>query len=83
MKKHDERLLFDYLFNVIVIVLVNDMSSKDGYHYVSRLDILTQKSLRYKHHRENYVESFHQEIISLGVKLEKKLEILPVFFDFD
>ena len=36
------------------------MCSKDGYHHVSHLDILTQKSLRYEHHRENYLESLQQ-----------------------
>ena len=33
------------------------MCPKDTYHDVSRLDILTQKCLRYQHHRDNYLES--------------------------
>ena len=44
------------LLNVMLTFVVNDMCPKDGYHHVSRLDILTQKSLRYLRHRENYLE---------------------------
>ena len=59
------------------------MCSKDGYHNVSSLDILTQKFLRYQHHRENYLESLQQEIISSGLKLKKKPVILRVSAGFE
>ena len=66
------------LFNVIVMFLANGMCSKDGYHHISSLDILSQKSLRYQHHRENYFESFQQ-----GLKLKKKPGILSASVDFE
>ena len=58
------------LLNIIVIFVVTGMCSKDGYHDISRLDILTRKSLRYQHHRENYLESLEQGIIPSGLKLK-------------
>ena len=66
------------LLNVMLTFVVNDMCPKDGYHHVSRLDISTQKSLRYLRHRENYLEHLRQGIIPSGLKLKKKPEILPV-----
>ena len=60
--------------------VVNGMSSKDGYHHVSRLDGSTEKSLRYQHHRENYLESLQQRIISSGVKLKKKAKNITRVF---
>ena len=71
------------LFNVIVMFLANGMCSKDGYHHISSLDILSQKSLRYQHHRENYFESFQQAIVPSGLKLKKKPGILPASVDFE
>ena len=70
------------LLNIIVIFVVTGMYSKDGYHHISRLDILTRKSLRYQHHRENYLESLQQGIIPSGLKLKKKPAVLPVSVDF-
>ena len=59
------------------------MCTKDAYHHVSVLDILTQKSLMYFRHIKNYLESLQQRIIPLGVKLKENPEILPLSFDFE
>ena len=64
------------LLNIIVIFVVTGMCSKDEYHHISRLDILTGKSLRFQHQGENYFERLQQGIIPLGLKLKKKPAIL-------
>ena len=61
------------LFNVTVIFVVNGMYSNDGYHHVSHLELLTEKSLRYLRHRKNYLESLQLGIIAWDLKLKKKL----------
>ena len=71
------------LLNIIVIFVVTVMYSKDGYHHILRLDILTRKSLRYHHHRENYYENLQQGIIPSDLKLKKKPVILLVSIDFE
>ena len=38
----------------------------------SHLDYLYQKSLRYKHHRENYVTSLLEGFIPKGLRIKKR-----------
>ena len=45
----------------IILTLVNRMLIQDG--GMSLLDRLLQKSLRYKHHRENYIQSLQEKVI--------------------
>ena len=45
---------------------------------LSHLDILLQKSLRYKHHKENYLYSLQNGIIPSGLKINKKPVFRPV-----
>ena len=71
------------LLNIIVIFVVTGICSKDGYHHISCLDILTRKSSRCQHHRENYLENLQQGIIISSLKLKKKPAILPVSADFE
>ena len=40
---------------------------------LSQLDTLLQKSLRYRHHKENYLLSVENGIIPSGLKINKKL----------
>ena len=49
---------------------------------LSELDILLQKSLRYKHHKENYLHSIENGIVPSGLKINKKPAFLPISDDF-
>ena len=49
---------------------------------LSHLDLLLQKSLRYKHHKENYLYSLEHDIIPSGLKINKKPAFIPVSNDF-
>ena len=51
----------------IPFTLVNRMVIQDG--RMSQLDILLQKSLRYKHHSENYIQSLEEKVIPSGLKI--------------
>ena len=55
MKKQDERWPYDYLDNFVlldILQMVNGMALYKG--ATKTLDHLLQKSLRYKHHKQNY-----------------------------
>ena len=71
------------IFNIIIILLVNGMLYKNGNHQFSHLDLLLQKSLRYQHHKENYLESLKRGIIPSGLKINKQPAIIPVSDDFN
>ena len=45
-------------------------------------DHLVQKSLRYKHHKRNYIRSFDEGIIPTGFRIDKKPVINNVSSDF-
>ena len=49
---------------------------------LSHLDLLLQKSLQYKHHKENYLYSLEHGIILSGLKINKKPAFIPVSNDF-
>ena len=49
---------------------------------LSRTDILFQKSVRYKHHKENYLKSLEEGIVPRGLKLRKDPAFTPVSEDF-
>ena len=49
---------------------------------LSHLDLLRQKSLRYKHHKENYLYSLKYGIIPSNLKITKKPSFIPVSNDF-
>ena len=44
---------------------------------LSHLDHLVQKSIRYRHHKENYVKSLNEGIIPTGLKIKKRPALLP------
>ena len=52
------------------------MSVEDG--SLSHLDILLQKTLPYKHHKQNYLWSIEEGLTPTGLKLQKK-PALPLF----
>ena len=64
----------------IILTLVNRMVIQDG--GMSLLDRLLQKSLRYKHHRENYIQSLQEKVIPSGLKINKKPAFSPILEDF-
>ena len=64
----------------IILTLVNRMVIQDG--GMSHLDILLQKSLRYKHHREDYTQSLEEKVIPSGLKINKKPAFAPISEDF-
>ena len=49
---------------------------------LSHLDLLRQKSLRYKHHKENYLYSLEHGIIPADLKINKKPAFIPISDDF-
>ena len=49
---------------------------------LSHLDLLLQKSLQHKHHKENYLYSLEHGIIPSGLKINKNLAFIPVSNDF-
>ena len=50
----------------IILTLVIRMVIQDG--GMSLLDRLLQKSLRYKHHRENYIQSLEERVYTSGIE---------------
>ena len=64
----------------IILTLVNRMVIQDG--GMSLLDRLLQKSLRCKHHRENYIQSLEEKVIPSGLKINKKPAFAPILEDF-
>ena len=66
-----------YLY--IVLNLVIRMSVEDD--SLSHLDILLQKTLRYKHHKQNYLRST-DGLTPTGLKLQKKPAFVPISEDF-
>ena len=76
-----------YVLNIIIVV----PHSVDGMilqnETLSYLDLLIQKSMRYKHHKENYIKSIYklhleQGILPSELQIKKKPAFLPVLVDF-
>ena len=65
---------------LIFLSMVHRIVIKDD--GLSELDILLQKSLRYKHHKENYLHSIENGIVPSGLKINKKPAFLPISDDF-
>ena len=71
-----------YVLHIIILVphSVDGMVLQGG--TLSYLDLLIQKSMRYKHHKENYIKSLEQGILPSGLQIKKKPAFLPVLVDF-
>ena len=71
-----------YVLNIIIVVphSVDRMILQN--ETLSYLDLLIQISMRYKHHKENYIKSLEQGILPSGLQIKKKPAFLPVLVDF-
>ena len=71
-----------YVLNIIIVVphSVDRMILQN--ETLSYLDLLIQKSMRYKHHKENYIKSLEQDILPSGLQIKTKRAFLPVLVDF-
>ena len=71
-----------YVLHIIIVVphLVDGMVLQDG--TISQLDLLIQKSMRYKH-KENYIKSLEEGITPSGLQIKRKPAFLPVSKDFE
>ena len=56
--------------------MVNEMVVKKD--LLSRTDILFQKSVRYQHHKDNYLKSFMKGITPRGLELKKRPAFAPI-----
>ena len=73
--KHD--IIYNILYLVIGMV-IHERSNNENF-----LDSLVEKSLRYQHHKENYVKSIYDQIVPTGLQIKKKPAFMPVSKDFD
>ena len=73
-------LLITLLILISKIKKVNGMVFFDGNDH---LDYLYQKSLRYQHHRENYVTSLLEGFIPKGLRIKKRPAFEPVTDHFE
>ena len=75
------------LINLVILVLHNVLPLTNGMvlhgEALSHWDLLVQKSLQYKHHKLNYVQSLEESTISSGLKIKKKRAFQPVSEDFE
>ena len=62
------------------ITIIKGMVLSDG---SSHLDFLFQKSLRYKHHKENYQTSLRDGVTPPRLRIKKEAAFLPVTEDFN
>ena len=65
---------------IILYHMVNGMVVFDGN---THLDYLYQKSLRYQHHRENYLKSLLEGLILSGLKINKRPAFESVTDEFE
>ena len=82
MKKTWRKLLCDYLDYLSIYVFYFDNRIKSNESYTTKLDYLIQKSIRYKHHYENYKESLELNLIPAGLKIKKLPAITPITPNF-
>ena len=73
-------IISSFVYLYIVLDLLNQMSVEAG--SLSYLDILSQQTLRYKHHKQNYLLSIEEVLTSTGLELQKKPEFASISEDF-
>ena len=75
------------LIKLVILVLHNVLPLANGMvlrgETLSNLDPLVQKSLRYKHHKRNYIQSLEEGIITSDLKIKKKPAFQSVFEHFE
>ena len=72
----------DYLVIITSIVHLYIVLKVTNRMNVSHLDILLQKTLQHKHHKQNYLRSSEEELTPTRLKLQKKAAFEPVSEDF-
>ena len=72
---------------IIILVLHNVLLLANGMvlhgETLSHLNLLLQKSLRFSHHKLNYILSLSEGVIPPGMKIKKKPAFQPVSEDFE
>ena len=63
-----------------IVYMVNEMVIRNA--WLSETDILYQDSIRYSHHKENYLRSLQEGIPPVGLKLKKKPAFVAISEDF-
>ena len=63
-----------------IIYMVNEMVIRNG--WLSETDILFQKSIRFSHHKENYLRTLQEGIPPVGLRLKKKPTFVSISEDF-
>ena len=63
-----------------IVYMVNEMVIRNG--WLLETDILFQKSIRYSHHKENYLRSLQEGIPPVGLNLKKKPAFVAILEDF-
>ena len=71
--------IYIYIIYIIYIILVTGIAFTNCN---SLLDLLFLKSIRHKHHQENFRESLADEITPFGLRVKKALGVVPVTEDF-
>ena len=74
------KLLMITFVLIIIFNVVNGMVLSGWNTY---LDLLYQKSIRYQHHRENYVTSLLEGFIPSGLRIKKRPAFKPVSDTFE
>ena len=78
--KEDYLLITSIIYAIYAFYVDNGMNLNDG--YTTKLGHLLQKSIRYKHHYENYKESLELDLIPAGLKIQKLPAITPIIPNF-
>ena len=78
--KEDYLLITSIIYAIYAFYVDNGIKLNNG--YTTKLGHLLQKSIRYKHHYENYKESLELELIPAGLKIQKLPAITPITPNF-
>ena len=78
--KEDYLLITSIIYAIYAFYFDNGMKLNDG--YTRKLDHLLQKSIRYKHHYENYKESLELDLIPASLKIKKLPAITAITPNF-
>ena len=71
---------FLFISRILVTNSVHSIVFSDG---LEHLDILLQKSLRYKHHQLNYEETLHRRVIPTFAPIQRKVSESELREDFE
>ena len=63
-----------------IVYMMNEMVIRYG--WLSETDTLFQKSIRYSHHKENYLKSLQEGIPTVRLRLKKKPAFVAILEDF-